>query len=492
MLGTQLGGIQTLEQTQTLSPQQQFALKILQLSAAELLDQAEEILEDNPLLEREPLEEPEQTAAADKNDSPELVEEAGADRLGELPDDRGPLENVYSSWQNAGSDEGESPIERVAARETLRGTLLADLNDLALPEPQRTLVACLIEELNDAGRLETPLEEIAQAYRRVVDAPIEDWQTARRTLQTRFEPAGIGAASPTQCLTLQTEHAVAEGRIDEAAGRLLSTLITEQLSTLAARDRKALVKAARAAGADEGALDRALALLPKLNPHPAADFAADAAPYIVPDLFVVRGRAGGPWQAEINPAAFPSIRIHALAAKCAVNDRAAYGQYLAEARRFVEALNAREDTLFRTASYAVERQQAFFNEGRSALAPLSIAQTAQALGLAESTVSRAVSGKFLQGPQGAMELRALFTRAGGSLGASGCADGSDEAGGASQEKIRARIAALISQEPPDAPLSDQKLTDILNAEGLGIMRRTVAKYRDLEGIPPARLRRHRS
>lgn len=493
MFGTFLGGILTLEQTQTLSPQQQFALRILQSTSVELQAQTEAMLEDNPLLERESTE----TSAEERNpqspSSPALAEEAHAEPSGELPDDRGPLENVYAGWQSHAED--DSPIERVAAVTTLREALLADWGELALPEPQHTLVRCLIEELNDDGRLEAPLSTIAQEYRRVADAPLDAWTQAKQLLQTRFEPAGIGASSAAECLSLQADRAVQDGRIDPTAGALLSKLLLSLLSALAAKDRKALLKAAKAEGADEAALDRALALLPKLNPHPAASFCTDPAQYVVADLFVVRQSADRPWQAVLNPDAFPMLRVSALASRAAVGERTPYGRYLTEARRFVEAVRARQETLFKTAAYAVERQQAFFNEGRSALEPLSIAQTAQALGLAESTVSRAVSGKFLQGPQGMMELRALFTRTGGSLGASGSASGAavvgPSTGEASQAQIRARIAALIAQEPPEKPLSDQKLTDMLNAEGLSIMRRTVAKYRDLEGLPPARLRKRR-
>lgn len=489
MFGTYLGGFLTLEQTQTLSPQQQFALRILQSSSLELQAQTEAMLEDNPLLEREDAESAAEERSPQRPESPALAEEGHAEPGGELPEDRGPLENVYAGWKSRTDD--DSPIERVAAVATLREALLADWGALALPEPQRTLVRCLIEELNDDGRLEAPLSAIAQAYQRVADAPLDAWTQAKELLQTRFDPAGIGASSAAECLSLQANRAVQEGRIDPAAGGLLSKLLLSELSALAAKDRKTLLKAAKTEGADEAALDRALALLPKLNPHPAANFCADPAQYVVADLFVVRPSADRPWQAVLNPNAFPMLRIHALASRAAVGEGTPYGRYLTEARRFVEAVRARQETLFKTAAYAVERQQAFFDEGRSALEPLSIAQTAKALGLAESTVSRAVSGKFLQGPQGMMELRALFTRTGGSLGASGSAVGGQGACEASQAQIRARIAALIAQEPPEKPLSDQKLTDMLNAEGLSIMRRTVAKYRDLEGLPPARLRKRR-
>lgn len=472
-----------LTQQQSLSPQQQTALKFLRMDAQELLAEAAQAAEENPLLEcDEPAAAPD---AADTDRREGLHEESDAlraEREGEQSEAPGPLESVYSSWGGAsGGDGDETPaVERVAAERTLRDDLLAELGSLTVDPLVARLTACLIEELDESGFLTTSLGEVAEGYARIVAAPEARWREALELLQT-FDPPGVGASGPTEALALQVERRVRAGSAAPAVGRCLAGLIRNHLRQIAAHDRRALL---HAAGGDEALLDRALALLQTLNPHPASGYSSEKVQYVIADI-VVRLR-GGVWRAELNPQAQPGVRLTQAARGLSAGEGTTFGRYLEEARRLVSSIEARQNTLLRTATFAVERQQAFFTEGPSGLVPLAIGEAAAALGLSDSTVSRAVSGKFFQCPLGVFELRSLFL-----LPSVLATDALGTASAVSPMKIRRRIRELVAAESSAKPLSDQAITDRLNEEGFDITRRTVAKYRDLEGIPAARLRRNR-
>ena len=446
-----------LAQQQTLAPQQQYALRLLRMNALELLAEADLAAEENPLLEREAQEE-----AAETESAPSLHEESEAVR-GEdetpFPEDRGPLENIYSGWSGSGADHAdETPaVERVAAQSSLRDDLIAELNSLSTDELTHELVISLIEELDDSGFLPQSLAETAESLKRIVSAPLDAWQKALALLQT-FDPPGVGASSPAESLALQVRRRMESGSVQKDTGELLIELILKHLKEIAADDGKALLAAA---GGDRKKLDAALSLLKTLNPHPAANYASEATQYVIADITI--RRESGHWRAFLNPGAQPGLRLS------------------------ISGIEARQTTLLRAAEFATERQQAFFEKGRAALLPLTIGEAAAALGLSDSTVSRAVSGKYFQCPLGTFELRSLFL-----LPAVQAVDAEGLSASVTPLRIRARISELIAQENPEKRLSDQALTELLRAEGFDITRRTVAKYRDLEGIPTARLRRDKT
>lgn len=480
----------TQAQQQILAPQQQFALKLLRMTAQELLDEASLAAEENPLLEQEPPAEPALEAAAP---GARLEEEGGAAAdaaeasESRLPEDRGPLENAYSGWSGAGGDdEGEPWIERVPARRTLRDDLLEELGTLSVAPLERELASCLIDEIDERGFITAPIEAIAADYERFAHADLAAWRRALALVQT-FDPAGVGTAGPAAALALQARRAAAEGRADPLEAEAAARLVEHALKAVASGSRKALLAAIAPLGGGEALLDRALALLKTLRPYPASEYGAPAAPYVVADLVALE-RAGR-WHAALNPAAQPGLRLSELAQSAQAGRGTPFARYLDEARRLIAGIEARQTTLLRTAEFAVSRQQAFFREGAGALAPLRLADAAEALDLAESTISRAVAGKFIQSPQGTVELRRLFPAGGVPTKApAGSAAGAAAPAAASPARIRARIAELIAGESREKPLSDQALTDLLRQEGYDITRRTVAKYRDLEGLPSARLR----
>ena len=490
MLQQGLALLQT--QQQTLAPQQQFALKLLQMPAAELLANAELIAEENPFLEQEEQERTEETDTSE----PKLFEESEegvnvpdhfcdtADQFAEVR----PLERIYSSWVSSGTTSfDDSPaVEKIASSESLREYLLAELGSINISSSERLLVSCLIEELDERGFLTTPIEEIAKSYRSIANAPSDAWKAALSRLQS-FDPPGIGASSAVDALIIQTQRASTEARVSKAAADVLCDLLKNDLAGLAKNDLKRMRLAFKRLkmSPEDSILEEGLDFLHTLNPHPASAFVNDTPQYVIADLIVYKINSNvndeRPWRVALNPAASPAIKLSDAVALDRIPEDSLLSRYLNEAKDFIAALEARRATLVATARFAIEHQQRFYNEGQGELAPLTIQEAAEALGLAESTVSRAVSGKFLQTPRGTIELRSLFNRAvlksGEALGES-----------VSQHKIRTRIVEIIRAEPTEKPLSDQAVTSRLQQEGYDITRRTVAKYRDLEGIPPARFR----
>lgn len=213
-------------QQQTLTPQQQYALKLLHMNASELLAEAERAAEENPLIECEELERSSadiQPTAGALHEETEAVRHEGESIA---PEDHGPLENTYTSWTGSGAgDPDETPvIERVAAQRTLREDLLEELGSLPDDPKIHPLVGCLIEELDDSGFLTTPLAEVAKSYMSIAAAPAADWQKALALLQT-FDPPGVGASSPTEALILQVERRITEGTVKTAVGELLVVLL---------------------------------------------------------------------------------------------------------------------------------------------------------------------------------------------------------------------------------------------------------------------------
>lgn len=450
-------------QQQTLSLQQRYALKLLQMNAVELRAEADAAAAENPFLELEDALSPEPEAEDVHNEAE-------------------PLEAMYSSWadRSYSADEG-SPLEQIASPATLRSDLKAELRSLKLPERDRLLVACLIEELDDDGLLRTPLETVAREYSAFAQAPLEEWERALATLKT-FDPPGVGASSPTEALALEALRLGDENESLRPAAELLAQILRTKLDALAKRSESDLLALA---GGKRQLLSESLALLSRLNPHPASTYGEITSSYVRPDILIVKQSER--WVAMIHPAAQPNVRLVDSARQLSVQGSTPFANYLREARQLVGSIAARQETLLRTAQAVVARQQAVFAEGWGALRPCTMAEVAAELQFSESTVSRAVSGKYCLGPGEVFELRRLFTTGGVST--------VDEAGRevlAASTQIRARIAQLIAQEPSARPLSDQAIADILRAEGTAITRRTVAKYRDLEGIPSTRIRAARS
>jgi len=449
----------SLGQHLVMTPQLRQAIRLLQLSTAELELEIASAVESNPLLDWEEnasLETP--SSDASTGDDAPLPEEPAWD--GEEP------------WQerigpSSDSDE-ESAAEQVAQADTLHDHLLWQLHLSPLTPRDRAIGAALIEAIDDDGYLRESPEALAQALRPQVVATPEEVLTVLHQVQ-RFDPAGVAARSLGECLQLQLALLP-----DETPGRDMALSLAEgALERLPKIGVMGLAVELRQPPED---VERAVQLLRSLDPRPGAQLGGMATDtYVTPDCVVWRQH--GTWRVALAAGARPRIGIHRGYERMIRSASEADAVYLRgrlqEARWLLKSLEARGDTLLKVMRCLLRQQSAFLEFGDQTLRPLTLREVAAEVGLHESTISRAIARKYVRTPRGTMPLRAFF------------ASGIDTGGGgeASSTAIQAMLRRLIEAEDPRKPLSDARLADMLKAAGVPVARRTVAKYREAMHIP---------
>ncbi len=471
----------SLQQNQTLilTPQLQQALLVLQLPALALEAYTQQQLQENPALElAEENDEPADGAVG----GPQPAEDDGPAELAapDASDERDPA-GSYDAAELAAwlGREGPVPTRPAAADRTNflaplaeRGPSLQEhlLEQAALAgwDPvQQGRVRYLIGNLDPSGYLVCPAPLLARDLR-ITEAALEDLVGLLQSL----EPAGVGARSVRECLLLQL-------RAGSREGSLAWSLVQDHLDDLAGGRWSRL---ARLTGAQARELEQARELIQGLDPRPGLAFSSQPEPlYVVPDAFIER--VGGDMVVVLNDSALPRVIIspgfhQALAAEDEsvrryIEDRLQAGLW------FLRALEQRRQTLYRVVEAVTRRQRRYLEEGPAALVPLTLREIGQELSLHESTVSRAVAGKYVQTPRGLKPLRYFF--------GSGVAGPGGE--GISATGVKRLMEALIRGEDPRHPLSDDGLCRRLRDEGIAIARRTVAKYREELGIPSSARRR---
>ena len=444
-------------QGMNLTPQLLQSIRLLQLTAQQLEMEVRQALDRNPLLEHD--------EAGDDVDSQDEGDDAPLDTAAwdELPEPQF-LAGVSGQW----TGEGDDAMARIAEQSSSDPRVRL-LRELALHWKPRDLelAAWWLDRCDDRGYLEHPLPELIAQGAQAFPQRAHDLETIRQRL-LHGEWPGMAAADAGECLRAQLALQPASAVRDLAA-----QLLTHHLALLAAHDDAAL---ADATGASADDVRAAIALVLALRPHPVEAPADAEDTHIVPD--VVAWFGGGAWRVALNGRSAPRVRVaphceRALAGNG--GEHAVLRGLLDEARWLVRGLAMRNDTLLRTTQILVERQAGFLEHGEVALAPLTLREVAEAIGMHESTVSRIVSGKYLQTPRGTIELKKLFAvRLEGA-----------EIGGAA---VRALVKRLIDAEPANAPLADDVIAGLLARQGVRIARRTVAKYRDQLAIGPVRAR----
>src|SRR5690606_26860063 len=336
-----------------------------------------------------------------------------------------------------------------------------------------------LDHCDDRGYLEQPLAELIVAGAAALEASREDMKTARLRLLNGPWP-GMAAANATECLRAQ----LAQQRIDiqrNAASMptaladcsVADRILARHIELFAAHDYAAL---AEKLGVEPVAVERAARLILSLRPSAIEEPQDAVASYIVPDV-VVRF-LGDQWRVALNGRATPRIRVSAHCERAlagAPGDQSVLKGLLDEARWLVRGVAMRNDTLLRTAQVLAERQRGFLERGEEAIAPLTLREVADAIGMHESTVSRITSGKYIQTDRGTFELKRLFAVR---------LEGAEVSGAA----VRAMVKRLIDAEPPHAPLADDVIAGLLARRGVVIARRTVAEDRAQLPIPSARQR----
>ncbi len=443
------------KQIQTLSPQMMQSMEILQMGSQELLDHIQDLVQENPVLE--------------------VAEQY--DKKDELSDLRRKLDWLEStdvqnrSYQYDDSEEKPDPISNYGSteqwEENLSLFLLSQLSAKKLPPHLEAVARFLIESLNENGYLDEDLTELTAA----LGCPENLAEEALRLVQS-LEPAGVGARDLSECICLQLER---KGMKDSLAERIAK-------DHLEALSKSRYGSIAKQLGADPCEVREACDMIRSLCPKPGSGFSARENPiYITPDIIVVS--FSDHFELLTNDYYFPSLSISGYY-KSLMKDSSDHEvrDYLTDkirqAKWVMRSIEQRRSTLMGCAQCILELQESFFRHGPGHLIPMTLADVAKRLNIHESTVSRAVKDKYIQCSMGVYPLNYFFSRGLGCSGAAGRGDGA-----ASPDAAKALIKKLIAGEDKKKPLSDQKITELMEREGVAISRRTVAKYRDELGIP---------
>jgi RNA polymerase sigma-54 factor len=467
-----------LSQHLTLTPQLQQSIRLLQLSTIELNQEIEQMLADNPLLERE-----DEFAApdgafggAEAPRTESLNDAFGAENA--APDGDWGERDAPATRTQRNDDDEDAPTRQIAAAgETLREHLVAQLVLTRASPRDRGLTTALIEALDEDGYLGMALDEILAMLPEELEVEAAELDAALKLLQS-LEPAGVGARGLPEALLLQLR-----GRPDDPATTLARRIVREHLPALADRDF-ALIR--RECRCGEAELKAAREIIVSLNPRPGAQFNVMDTRYVTPDVLVRKVRSA--WRVAINPDAVPRLRINRMYADILARERGrgasaegapGMATQLQEAKWLLKNVQQRFETIGRVAQAIVDRQKHFLDHGEVAMRPLVLREIAEELGLHESTISRVTTNKYMLTPKGLFELKYFF----------GSHVATDSGGACSSTAIRALIKQLVSAEDAKRPLSDSKIADILGQQGIVVARRTIAKYRDALKIAPANMRK---
>ncbi len=463
-----------LSQQLNLTPQLQQSIRLLQLSTVELNQEIERIIQENPLLElnenwntksfdtQEPHHDTQSNTTDEKNtSSPDQDQDHNMDWF--------ESNNVSYTTQN---DDYDTP--QIAAEPlSLRNYLNQQVSLSQASEKEKKIINLLIDSLDEDGYLTQDLDELLDMLPAELEIKITDLNQALQSLQ-HLEPSGVGARNLQECLLLQL-HSLPE---ETAHRKQAIRIVTEHLDVLASHDYTLIKKILKC---DDHSLRAIQKLIINLNPRPGSEFNSTYARYIIPDIIV--NKINGTWVANLNIDALPRLNINHFYAnilKQKQNESSSgLSNQLNEAKWLIKNLQQRSSTILKVSSAVVERQQQFFEHGEIAMKPLILREIAETLKLHESTVSRVTTQKFMHTPRGIFELKYFF----------GSHVATDTGGACSATAIRALIKQLIQKENPKKPLSDNKISGILEEQGIVVARRTIAKYRESMQIPPANLRK---
>ena len=483
-------------QSLVMTPQLQQAIKLLQLSNAELAEFVEEEIERNPLLTRDDSDQPlsDQSDGDKELGSREELALDGSKGLGEgdaaldapsedayeadSPSDSiasGPSATTDWSGATDGKQYGEAMDfeASLSADITLNAHLHEQLALATLSGADKLIAARLIDETDEAGYCRADLDDVAN----VLGTEPETVLSILKVCQG-FDPIGVMARSIPECMALQLKE---RNRLDPAMQALL-----DNLDLVAKHDLKGLIQAC---GVDKDDITDMISELKTLTPRPGSGFASGTTIAVSPDVFV-RELPNGMYSVELNNETLPRVLMdkayyaEVSALPMREKEKEFISECAANASWLIKALDQRARTILKVASEIVRQQDAFFAYGVAHLRPLNLKQVADAINMHESTVSRVTSKsqahKFMSTPRGMFEMKYFFSPAIPSTGAG-------EAHSA--EAVRHRIKALIDEETPGNVLSDDQIVEILTEFGVDIARRTVAKYRESLNIPSSVQRR---
>lgn len=452
------------EQRLIQSPQMIQAMKILQCPMVDLQEQIEQELSENVFLEvvEGNAEEGERSQNESREDNEESVEQSLGRELDQLEDRMDYGMPPGRANQEEADKRYEMLLNTARESESLAAHLMQQVGELDLRPELQQVMEHLVFSLDHDGRLAETAEQIAEDL--MVPIPLVEEAVAELRA---LDPAGVGARDLQDCLLLQLE-------LLQYVPPLTRQLVSAHLDDLA---MNRLPKIAKDNNTSIEAVKEAWEFLrTHLNPHPGAAFNTSANGTVTPDVLVEE--VEGQFEVRSQRGDVPELRISPTYRK--MLKEAQYEPKIAEflkrkieaAKWFIESIHQRQNTITRIATEIVKRQEGFLREGVKALVPMKMQDVADAVGVHISTVSRAVNGKYIQTPQGILEMKRFFS--GGTVTESGDM--------MSQQAIKQLLDNIVAKEDKKAPYSDDQLVELLKERGVTIARRTVTKYRKALGI----------
>jgi RNA polymerase sigma-54 factor len=467
-----LGLSARLSQRLILTPSLQQAIKLLPLTTLELAEVLEQEVMENPLLEEVPAQE---TAAAE-----ELTQEEPAE---ERPKPEDPLKEIevekfFEDYFDDGAERRGRPAEvpevppienTLTESLDLYDHLLWQLRMTAADELTVEIGEAIVQNLDEDGMLRVSLDDVAN----MGPYPMEAVERALALVQS-LDPPGVAARNLTECLRIQL-------RVLGLENSPADIMVRDYMKQLQSHQYPEI---SRQMGLTPEEVAHHLEIIKGLDPRPGNRYSPNRSAYILPDVFVVK--EGDEYKIVLNDDGLPKLRISPTYRRMldekepgAEETRAYVKDKLRSALWLLKSVDQRQRTIYRVAESIVRHQRAFLDHGISHLRPLVLRDVASDIGMHESTVSRVVANKYMHTPRGVYEMRFFFH--------SGITSSMGEA--VSSVTIKDRIRKMIEEEDPSHPLSDSRIAEVLEAEGLPLARRTVAKYREELRIPPSNLRK---
>ena len=451
---------------QVLAPQLQQSLQILQVPMLELRNLIQQEIQANPVLEEEITEPSIEDRQREQDEFKEEFERLA--KLDEEWRDYMAQNNSYSGKSQEEEERRQFFFDSIISHETLQQHLMEQLNNGDLQGDDRKTAELIIGNIDDLGFLQSPLEETAQN----TGMALEDLQRVLDVIQT-FHPVGVGARDLRDCLLIQLRRIGKDQSLEYR-------IVEKHLDDLG---KRRFPEIARRLGTTVEQVQRCANFIATLDPKPGQIFSPDPNNYVLPDVDVTK--IGDDYQITLNGEQIPHLRIsntykdlmsqdhNGTEVKDYIRDKIRSGKFL------IKSIHQRQQTISNIAHEIVSRQKEFLEKGSAHLKPLTMVQIAEAVGVHETTVSRAISGKYISTPQGVFEMKYFFT------------PGYQTAAGESMSNtsVKEAIADLVKGEEPKNPLSDKEIVEILSSRGIPIARRTVAKYRSELNILPSNMRK---
>ncbi len=469
-----------MSQTLRMTPQLQQAIRLLQLSRMELIDEIRSEMTENPLLEE---------GAVYDNEAPKEIKTAESPTADQGEFESGPLEDFKpdqpdlekidwekfmenynspvpgNSFKNLGQDELPTLEQTLSTSESLSQHLLEQVRFSGMNEEEQEIAALIIGNLDETGYLRnTSVEELAFD----ANQSPEDVSFVLEIVQT-FDPLGVAARSLKECLLIQAEVVFPDDEV-------VRIMIDQHIPSL---ERKSFKKIAKEMELELDEVISGAQAIAELEPKPGRQYAGVDARYITPDIYIYK--VGDEYITSLNEDGMPKLRISnyyrdELARKKAEGEKDDARDYIQDKLRgamwLIRSIHQRQSTIKKVTQSIIKFQYDFFEEGVEHLKPLVLKDIAKDIDMHESTVSRVTTNKYVHTPRGTFELKYFFNSS----------ITNHEGADLASEAVKAKIREIISNEEPKKPLSDAKIVKLLAEDGVEIARRTVAKYREMMGI----------